>query len=215
MTTPIPKTLYVHDDLSDDVSAHHGAHSDAARAVAALLELVARDVSRVRILTLEEQLAAVVLGAHAPFALAVGIGRAGERVARQIDARTGWFPRIDRVELAREEHGDGYALSTLGRPPLATQLAGVGGAASIAVVDDTIFSGLTMLAVLRALPATALARTHAFCLRTVGESLADFWWRSSTPCRGCCSRSPASSSTATARATCFWAASCFSLQELS
>ena len=169
--TPTPKTLYVHDDLTDDVSARHGPDSDAARAVAALLQLVARDVTRVRILTLEEQLAALARGTHAPFAVTVGIGRAGERVARQTHARTGWFPRIERVDLAREEHGDGYTLSTLGRPPLAAQLASVGGAASIAVVDDTIFSGLTMTTVLRALPTAALASTHAFCLRAVAESL--------------------------------------------
>ena len=31
--TPTPKILYVHDDLSDDVRAAHGADSDAVRAV--------------------------------------------------------------------------------------------------------------------------------------------------------------------------------------
>ena len=78
--TPTPKTLYIHDDLSDDVAAQHGADSDAARAVRSLLALVGRDVTRTRILKLEEQLAALVDGHHAPFSLAVGIGRAGERV---------------------------------------------------------------------------------------------------------------------------------------
>lgn len=171
--TPTPKTLYIHDDLTADVVAGHGADSDAARGVAALLELVARDATRVRILTLEEQLAVVARGAHAPFAVTVGIGRAGERVARQAHARTGWFPRIERVDLTREEWDGGYALSTLGRPPLTEQLATVDAGGALAVVDDTIFSGLTMLAVLRALPAAALARTHAFCLRAVGESLVE------------------------------------------
>jgi pyrimidine operon attenuation protein/uracil phosphoribosyltransferase len=171
--TPTPKTLYIHDDLSDDVSARYGAGSEAARGVRALLALVSRDRSRTRILTLEEQLAAVVRGAHAPFAVAIGIGRAGERVARQLHARAGWFPRIERVELTREEVDDGYALSTLGGPSLATQLGGVAAATSIAVVDDTVFSGLTMRAVLHALPPAALPRTRAFCLRAVGESLAE------------------------------------------
>jgi hypothetical protein len=127
----------------------------------------------VTILTLEEQLAALSRGRHAPFAVAVGIGRAGQRVAAQTHARTGWFPRIERVELAREEDGAGYILSTLGAPPLAAQLAAFDGAGAIAVVDDTVFSGLTMQAVLRALPAPALGRAHAFCLRAVGESLAE------------------------------------------
>jgi hypothetical protein len=40
------------------------------------------------------------------------------------------------------------------------------------VVDDTVFSGLTMRTVLQALPPAVLACTHAFCLRGVAESLA-------------------------------------------
>ena len=171
--TPTPRMLYVHDDLTDEVRERHGADSDAFRGVQALLALVARDTRRVRILTLEEQLGALTRGHRVPFAVAVGIGRAGERVARRVHARTGWFPLIERVELTREEQGDGYVLSTLGKPPLDVQLAPVAAAGSIAVVDDTIFSGLTMMAALKALPPGARARTHAFCLRAVEESLAD------------------------------------------
>jgi hypothetical protein len=171
--TPTPKTLYIHDDLTDEISAGHGAESEAARSVRALFELVSRDVTRTRILTLEEQLAALSRRTHPPFSVAISIGRAGERVASQAHARTGWFPRIERVDVAREERDGGYALSTLGRPPLAEQLAAVETGGEIAVVDDTIFSGLTMLAVLRALPTAALARTQVFCLRAVGESLAE------------------------------------------
>jgi hypothetical protein len=171
--TPTPRALYVHDDLTDDVRERHGADSDALRGVRALLDLVARDTGRVRILTLDEQLDGLARGRHRPFAVAIGIGRAGERVARQLHARTGWFPAIERVEVTREELGDGYALSTLGQPPLEAQLAGMACAASIAVVDDTVFSGLTMTAVLKARPAAARARAHAFCLRAVRESLAD------------------------------------------
>jgi hypothetical protein len=171
--TPTPKTLYVHDDLSDEVAAAHGRDSAAARGVAALLELVARDADRVRILTLEAQLSALAGGGHAPFTVAVGIGRAGERVARQLHARTGWFPRIERVALTREETAAGYALSTLGGPPLDVQLAGVADARSIAVVDDTVFSGLTMMAVLKGLDPGARARARVFCLRAVRESLTD------------------------------------------
>jgi hypothetical protein len=170
--TPTPRALYVHDDLTEDVRERHGAESAAFRDAQALLALVARDATRVTILTLEAQLAALAEGRHTPFAVAVGVGRAGERVARQVHARTGWFPAIVRVELTREEQGDGYALSTLGQPPLAVQLAGAAEASSIAIVDDTVFSGLTMLAVLGALPPAAQTRAHAFCLRGVAESLA-------------------------------------------
>ena len=165
--TATPRTLYVHDDLSELTD-----DPDAARLAGRLLDLIRRD-ARVRVLTLAAQLEAVVAqGPHAPFALTVGIATAGERVARALHARTGWFPTIRRIEVAREENvAGGYDLTTGGAGTLAAQLARVADAASIAVVDDTVFSGLTMGAVLRALRPGALARTHAFCLRAVEESL--------------------------------------------
>src|SRR2546428_176313 len=46
------------------------------------------------------------------------------------------------------------------------------GPTSPAVVDDTIFSGLTMRSVLEALSPDLLSRTHAFCLRGVSDSVA-------------------------------------------
>jgi hypothetical protein len=171
--TPTPRRFYVHDDLTEEVRARHGAGSEAAALADELLGLVRRDAGRVVVLTLEEQLQALAArGPFVPFALAIGIGRAGERVARQLHARTGWFPTIRRVELTREEDGrGGYALVSPGGVPLATQLAGTETAAALAVVDDTIFSGLTLRAVLEALPPAVRARTHAFCLRCVAESL--------------------------------------------
>jgi hypothetical protein len=54
---------------------------------------------------------------------------------------------------------------------LAEQLAGIEPAPSLAIVDDTIFSGITMRQVLEALSPAQRTRTHAFCLRCVEESL--------------------------------------------
>jgi hypothetical protein len=109
---------------------------------------------------------------HAPFALAIGIGRAGECVAEQLHARTGWFPKISRVDITREEDGrGGYNVVTTTGIPLAQQLAPLDIGSSLAVVDDTVFSGLTMRTVLLALPAEIRARTQAFCLRGVVASV--------------------------------------------
>ena len=121
------------------------------------------------ILTLAEQIDGLIArGKHAPFAETVGIGRAGVRVAAAVHARTGWFPSIHQVDLWREEDQDGgYVLS--GPEPLTTRLAALASADSVAVVDDTIFSGLTMRTVLAALP--RVPRVHAFCLRAVADSL--------------------------------------------
>lgn len=170
--TPTPTRFYVHDDLTEDVREHHGAGSPAVALVQALMALVRRD-ARVTVLTLHEQLEALAArGAHAPFALAVGIGRAGERVARQVHARTGWFPAVRRVDLTREEDDrGGYAVVSPAGVSLTAQLAGVETADTLAVVDDTIFSGITMRQVLEALTPAVRARTHAFCLRCVAESL--------------------------------------------
>ena len=140
---------------------------------ASLFARLRRDVGRIVILTLAEQIDGLVArGEHAPFAATVGIGRAGVRVAEAVHARTGWFPSVHRVDLWREEDEEGgYVLSA--PEPLAARLAELGSADSIAVVDDTIFSGLTMRAVLAALPsAPRVARVHAFCLRAVADSLA-------------------------------------------
>jgi hypothetical protein len=172
--TPTPSTLYIHDDLTNEVAHRHGPGSPAAHRARELLATIQNTGRHVIILDLERQLAGLLTRSpRRTFAIAVGIGRAGERVARELHARAGWFPAIHRVEVAREEDGrGGYELSTLGAGSLGQQLAPVRSAASIAVVDDTVFSGLTMRAVLDALPAGALARTHAFCLRAVEETLA-------------------------------------------
>lgn len=171
---PTPRVLYVHDDLTDEVARHEGATSPAAGLARDLLALLARDAERVRILTLGEQVERVVAeGDHAPFALALGIGTAGLRVAAALHARAGWFPRIRRVGLTREEDGrGGYRVISTEAGGLAAQLDGVADCATLAVVDDTVFSGITMRALIEALPEAARRRAHAFCLRGVAESIA-------------------------------------------
>ena len=170
--TPTPRRFYVHDDLTEDVRERHGGDSPAFALAQELMAMVRRD-DHVTVLTLQEQIDALIArGPHSPFALAIGIGDAGERVARQVHARAGWFPVIRRVDLTREEDGRGaYTVVSPIGVTLAGQLAGVETAASLAIVDDTIFSGITMRQVLEALSPTLRARTHAFCLRCVAESL--------------------------------------------
>jgi hypothetical protein len=171
---PTPRRLYVHDDLTDEVARREGAGSPAATLARDLLSLLARDAERVRILTLGEQVERVVAqGGHAPFALALGIGAAGQRVAEALHARAGWFPRIRRIGLTREEDGrGGYRVISTEAGDLPAQVDGVADCVSLAVVDDTVFSGLTMRAVIGVLPEVARRHTHAFCLRGVAESIA-------------------------------------------
>jgi hypothetical protein len=170
---PTPRILYVHDDLSAQVDRTHGPGSRAARLARALLHAVQRDPHRVIVLTLEDQIVRLVAqGAPAPFSIAVAIGQAGERVASELHARTGWFPTVRRVDLTREEDGrGGYAVVTVGSESLKDSLRDLAAQRSLAVVDDTVFSGLTLRTVLGALPAAVLPRTRAFCLRGVAETV--------------------------------------------
>jgi hypothetical protein len=172
---PTPKVLYIHDDLSDYVSRQHGQEAPALHLTRELFALACRDPRRVVLLTLESQMASLLArGKYAPFALAIGIGRAGERVAQQLHSRTGWFPRISRVDVTREEDGHGgYNVVTTTGIPLAQQLPPLDTVSSLAAVDDTVFSGLTMRTVLLALPPEIRARTQVFCLRGVAASVAD------------------------------------------
>lgn len=171
---PTPRILYVHDDLSELVERRLGAGSAGSALLRSLFALLRDDDGRVVILTLAEQVERVIAqGPHAPFDIALAIGGAGERVAGALHARTGWFPRVHRLGLTREEDGrGGYRLVSTVAAALPAQLDGVGSAGSLAVVDDTVFSGLTMTGVLEALPPALLGRTRAFCLRGIAESIA-------------------------------------------
>ena len=171
---PTPRRLYVHDDLTAEIRRRAGAGSRASAVAQELLDLLRADRDRIAVLTLDDQLDRVIMqGPFAPFDVAIGVGRAGERVAEQIHARTGWFPRVRRLDITREEDGlGGYALVSTAAESLAGQLAGLGGHRSLAVVDDTIFSGQTIRGALDLVPAALRARTRVFCLRGVGETLA-------------------------------------------
>jgi hypothetical protein len=171
---PTPGLLYVHDDLSAFVCRQHGKSSPAWQLTQELFRLLQHDPTHVVVLTLEWQIERLLAqGDHAPFALAIGIGHAGERVAHHVHARTGWFPRIARVDITREEDGyGGYNVVSTSGIPLPRQLPPLEMVADLAVVDDTVFSGLTMRTVLQTLSPEVRAHTQAFCLRGVAASLA-------------------------------------------
>jgi hypothetical protein len=77
------------------------------------------------------------------------------------------------MDITRVEDDDGgYNVVTTSGIGLAQQLPSLEGVSSLALVDDTVFSGLTMRTVLLALPAAIRARTQAFCLRGVAASVA-------------------------------------------
>jgi len=87
---PTPSLLYIHDDLSEYICRQHGGASPAWQLTREFFTLLHRDPGRVVVLTLEWQIERLLAQGHyAPFALAIGIGRAGERAAQQLHAKTG------------------------------------------------------------------------------------------------------------------------------
>jgi len=170
---PRPSALYVHDDLTDLVAARHGPGTPAARHLERLFALLRREPGRIAVLALEPQYAAVLATPPpAPYAQAVAVGRAGARVAARLHERAGWFPVVRTVDLTREEDGGGgYEVVHRSAGTLAADLRDLAGVTSLAIVDDTVFSGVTVRAVLEALPDDARPRAHVVCLRGVAETL--------------------------------------------
>ena len=169
LDVPTPAVLYINDDLTDAVRQRFGAGSEPDRLVAELLERAVYDPERVVVLTVEEQVEGIVSdGPRRPFEVAVAIGDAGHEAARRIHRRTGWFPRIKKIDLTRIEDGrGGYDLA--GAESLGAALADVTG--TVAIVDDTVFSGITATAVLDALPGSVLGQTEVFCLKAVAATV--------------------------------------------
>ena len=170
---PTPERFYIHDDISDEILEVHGKDSVVYGLTAELFGLLGQYEGRVVILHVDEQIDLLMsTGDHLPFDMTIGIGRAGERVANQVHRRTGWFPDVRRIEVTRVEDGrGGYTLGSTTAEPLSSQLRGLERFESLAIVDDTVFSGITMRTVLAALPSDVLKRTQVFCLRCVEESL--------------------------------------------
>lgn len=188
--TPTPRTLYVHDDLTDLLSARGLA---VRRLGDALLSRLRAEPARIVVLTVAQQIDAVLndMGGSGrppspprsgpgvnpgpprlPFDLTLGIGQAGVRVASQVHAPHVGKPPRALVDIWREETDDGgYVLG--GVDALAATLRTLPDVAALAVVDDTIFSGFTVRAVLSALPARLLPHSRVFCLRGVARSIDD------------------------------------------
>src|SRR4029453_639318 len=98
-------TNYVSDNCE---KKSHGDDSEALRHVRRLFEAIRAEGARISVLSLSQQIDGLdAQGRRPPFDVSVGVGRGRERAASELNACTGWFPRIRRVELARQERADG------------------------------------------------------------------------------------------------------------
>lgn len=168
--TPVPSRLYVYDDLPS--VRQHYAGKELVLRLLQRLEQALRANAHVRLIDVNEQVEK--LARQLPpesFDLAFAAGDAGARVAAALQARSGRFPSIRRIGVTRIEQGPFQyrVISTTGAP-LEQQLS-VPEGALLALVDDTIYSGLTLTSLLQRLPASQLPRTRVYCLQALAASL--------------------------------------------
>lgn len=166
-TLPTPTTLYVYDDLPYFASPTGAQRWPAL--IDALLRLL-RAQPQVRFLTvaaLVEALAAS--GLAAGFEQALAIGGSGRRVAELLQARTGWFAAIETAPLSRQERADGGHTVIAGNAHDLDVLLAATADRRVAIVDDTLYSGLTVRWLLDRLPASA--RPTVLCLQAVQTTL--------------------------------------------
>ena len=170
LDVPTPGVLYINDDLTGPIRERFGPCSEPDVLANELMRRARYDPDKVGVLTIERQLEGIVSqGPRRPFPEAIAIGGAGKTAADLIHRRTGWFPAIKKIALTRVENGEG-GHDLRGADRLPQQLGRLTGSGKVAVVDDTVYSGLTAAAVLDALPDGILPHTELFCLKAVGQT---------------------------------------------
>ena len=164
----MPLRVYVYDDLPYVRRAAAG--KPAILSLLDRLELALRAQPNVELIEVAEQIDRLSRTAvFGPFVLALAIGDAGARVARALHERTGWFPAIEAVPVTRIEVAPGeYRIPD--NDALALRLEGITGQPP-AIVDDTIYSGLTVAWLLDRLPAASLKGAEVFCLQAMATAL--------------------------------------------
>lgn len=104
------------------------------------------------------------------FAHTIGIGDSGVTVARAINEKTKWFPSISTVPLRHLFFPDGDSdVIVAGKGRLIDYLDKVN--VPLAIVDDTLWGGKTLMTVIDELPSKILPETRVFCLQALRSGI--------------------------------------------
>jgi len=165
----MPFHLFIYNDLPH--LRRLGSSDDHDALMGQLIEQLRRE-PRVSIIDVNEQLDRLSrIPLCVPFGATIAVGAAGERIARLLNQQTGRFPTIRTIPVNRVETAAGRCqLSPESIAFLDHELHGLVDT-PLSIVDDTIYSGLTLLEVVRRLPASILLSTQVFCLQAIAESL--------------------------------------------
>ena len=157
--------LYIYNDLPD----FRKKGKEIAKLQHALLEN-----PNVEFLTREKNIQNILQKySHIPFGLTLGVGDSGEKIAHEMHKKSKWFPTIKKLHITRLEQENGqYTIISTSKKTIKQQLSNIN-VSSLAIVDDTLYSGLTLGTILHNLPEKSQKNVHIFCLQVIEESLSE------------------------------------------
>ncbi len=105
------------------------------------------------------------------FDLVIGIGKSGHQIARLLNQYSGQDYPLLLAELSRQEISpNNYQMNPVQLAKVAEELKDLTGK-RVAIVDDTLYSGLTIHSILDLLPSDTLQQTEIFVLQGIEDSL--------------------------------------------
>lgn len=132
------------------------------------LQQALRENSNVCFIDVNQQINRLAQKTPHTFEITLGIGSSGYKVAQLLNKQTGMFPDIKMLSITRKEISKGM-YKIVSSPSLAAQLEHASGK-SLALVDDTIYSGQTLEYILKKLPLYQRMKTQILCLQAVQET---------------------------------------------
>lgn len=107
------------------------------------------------------------------FSMTFAIGSAGTAIGQWLHNKTGAFPHIETIPLQRHESRNGKHVISLAQRRKLRQLMNKKIPTKIAIIDDTIYSGLTIKTLISCLPPKKRKSITIFCLQAIAQSLVD------------------------------------------
>ncbi len=105
------------------------------------------------------------------FDLAISVGESGYDISKKINKKIACFNRINKLNIARYELSPlKYEVHSTSQKSILLQLEKLN-SCSLALIDDTIYSGLTIETILTKLNSRTLKNTKVICLQGINKSL--------------------------------------------
>ena len=108
---------------------------------------------------------------YQPFSLTLAVGNHGLEVAKAVHTKTGWFPNIRTIHVARREANGHYQIISTNSVSIKKQVVDIH-QLPLAIVDDSLYSGLTLSTLISYLKSEVHPKTVVFFLAGLNESLA-------------------------------------------